>query len=657
MKYLSPRTSGAMPAITRRNQLSHRFWAHYLLLAFTFGLASSPAYSQNTDYLNSVRAPFKEQTRTVNELDITREYLERTLEESKFSLEIPEPALRRSSDRFRVREFTFHRLVEYPKFGITRKRVQKLAEKLRAKYMKEDEKLTKGFTINNLEELATYLESLQSEKRTRDLNEADLQKMVALVERQIASQGMSYSDLEEIAQTITRYYHRKGLFLAQVEIPAQEISDGVVALVVREGILGRIYVSDNEHYRRGQITLPFEKHMRTLASYDKVEESLYLLNDYPGLKITGQFSPSKKPGEIVLNLNVIEEKKWRARLRADNHGSGFTSQNRLFASLDLFSPLGLGDQLELDLLQSIAPAASTFGNINYSIPLGPRTRVRTSYEQSIFSFDEENPDIQEVGAENFTGHTYIFGVAMDRKLKRSRYFNLTGQIGFEDSEAKVGEGSVFTPPEEEFEHSRAGYIGLAGDLLGENIGTLNTAQLALKFGERLENSADEDEINFTLLKAETQSLFFIPLPFTESQSRFILTTRSQYTENALPSYEQMILGGAAGVRGFAPELATTDLGAILNTEWYFDLPFKLDDYLQLALISDHAYGEINNGSNRNNSWVHLSSVGVLFKLNWSDNFTARLTASSPIGIESSDPDFDDEQDSLQLFADFTYFFN
>ncbi|MBX2859264.1 MAG: ShlB/FhaC/HecB family hemolysin secretion/activation protein, partial [Cellvibrionaceae bacterium] len=622
-----------------------------------FSGGSSVVSAQDTSYLNSLRAPFKEQTRTVNELDITREYLERTLEESKFSLEIPEPNLRRSSDLFRVREFTFHRLVEYPKFGITRRRVQKLAEILRTKYMKEDDKVTQGFTINNLEELATYLESLRNQKNTRDLNQADLQKLVALIERQIASQGMTYSDLEEVTQAITRFYHRQGLFLAQVEIPAQEINDGVVALVVREGILGEISVLGNRYYNESQLNRPFRKHLKTLASYDKIEESLYLLNDYPGLKITGQFSPARKPGETILNLQVREEKKWSARLRADNHGSEFTSQNRVFASLDLFSPLGLGDQLELDLLQSIAPAASTFGHLNYSVPLDPSTRVITSYEQSVFTFDEANRELQALGVEDFTGRTYIFGLALERKLKRSRYFNLSGHVGYEDSEAKVGEGSLFTPPLEQYEHSRAGIIGLSGDILGDEIGTLNIAQLALKFGQRLENAANDDNRNFTLLKMETNSLFFVPLPFTDAQSRLILSTRSQYSEDSLPAYEQMILGGAAGVRGFAPELATTDIGILLNTEWYFDLPFKLDDYLQLALISDHAYGENNSGSGGDSPWVQLSSLGMLLKLNWSDNFTLRLSTSTPINTDSSDPNFDDDQDSLRLFADFTYFFN
>ena len=49
--------------------------------------------------------------------------------------------------------------------------------------------------------------------------------------------------LKRVADLITNAYHKKGYFLAQAYIPAQEIKNGIVEIVVLEGRIGKVTVT------------------------------------------------------------------------------------------------------------------------------------------------------------------------------------------------------------------------------------------------------------------------------------------------------------------------------------------------------------------------------------------------------------------------------
>ncbi|MFC6981347.1 POTRA domain-containing protein [Microbulbifer taiwanensis] len=354
---------------------------------------------EDSSFRSRVRAAFDQDIPTVSEQDVTRDFLQRTREERdpNLDIDIPELSKRTEGPRITVSKIQFHRLQEYPEYGIEREKVEKLAEDLRVKLMKEDQLLAGGYTVDDMEELALQLDGMGARYSVENLGPRELRRLVNVIDKQNSVRGLTFGDLEEIAAELTSFYRKQGLFLAQVQIPAQEVRDGVVTMTVQEGLLGQVVAENNRKYSLEQLAAPFEEQQGKLVSHANVEEGLYLLNDLPSLNITGYFSAGDSPGETRLNLRVRDEQTWRTVTRFDNHGSIFTGDQRLFTSVDWLNPLGIGDALTIgylkstnvDNLDSDSDFGSDLGQFRYSLPLlGPRTRLQFSVDYNQFSLQD-----------------------------------------------------------------------------------------------------------------------------------------------------------------------------------------------------------------------------------------------------------------------------
>ncbi|WP_346838563.1 ShlB/FhaC/HecB family hemolysin secretion/activation protein [Microbulbifer sp. SAOS-129_SWC] len=634
------------------------------------------AYCQQDDssFRSRVRAAFDQNSATIDDTDVTQDFLRRTreAEDPNLNTDIPQVSQRNQGPRITVKKFQFLRLHEYPQYGIERKSVEKLAEQLRVKFMKEDKILANGYTKQNLVELASLLDSMNTRFNPEGLTASDLHKLVGVIEKQNAERGLSYGDLEEIAAELTRYYRQHGLFLAQVQIPAQEVENGVVTLTVQEGLLGQVAAEGNQKYSLAQLSEPFEDQRGKLVSHEKIEEGLYLLNDLPSLNITGYFSAGDKPGETKLNLKVRDESAWKMVTRFDNHGSTFTGDQRAYTSVDWLNPTGIGDALTIGYLKSSnagnlgSDFGSDLGQFRYSLPLfGARTRLHFSADYNTFSLHDTDNKDNVINLLDISGVNESYGISVDRKFRRSRDFNLTGSFGITDKKSDLQAIIELPDPGD---HVYGGELGLYVDSLSSGaVPMLNILNTKLQYGEH-QNPVDPLRgEEFTKFAADTSSLLFIPLPYTDAKSRLILKSRWQYSESSLPAFEQFSLGGANGVRAFDARDFSADRAALLSAEWYFDFPesinptlfgSRLSDLMQVALIADGGYGVVNNYEEGvHDDWATFSGAGVLFKLSWAEAFASQISVEWPTMSKSSIEGTGDDPDSPAIYADFSFFFH
>ena len=635
------------------------------------------AQSSDSDFRNRVHAAF-EQDVPVNQ-DVSEEYRKRMQEarDPNLDTDIPDFSSRELGPRITVKKIRFHRLEEYPEFGITREVLEERAETLRARFMKEDEIVAAGFTRENLKELALLLDNMGARFGSEGLGPQQLRRLVTTVERQNAERGLTYADLEEIAAELTRFYREQGLFLAQVQIPAQEVKDGVVTFSVREGILGQISVTGNERYSERRLSQPFENQIGSLVNHEDVEESLYLLNDLPSLNINGYFSPGDNPGETRLNLKVRDSSSWQIVSRYDNHGSAFTGDQRVYTSFDWGNPLGIGDELTLAYLKSTdgesfaGDLGSDLGQFRYSLPVfGARTRLQLTADYNQFNLYDSKNKNNAINNLEIEGINKNFGVSVDHKFIRSREFNITGTFGLTKKESEIEARITLPDPGDDVSGAE---MGLYFDRLSDGmIPMLNVVNTRFQYGE-FNNEIDlERDAEFYKFAADTSSLLFIPSLFSDNKSRLIVKTRSQYSESSLPSFEQFSLGGANGVRAFDVRDFSADQAAVISAEWYPDMPSllnphlfdgRLSDIFQMAVIADAGYGVANNyerdifgdGEVISNDWAALSGAGLLFKLNWKESWAGQISVAWPTMSISSIDGTGDDADTPTVYADFTYF--
>lgn len=600
--------------------------------------------------------------------DVAKEYLYRTLQENGplLDTDIPDRNQRVDGPRITVKKFDFHRLQDFPGYGINGAEVEAYAESLRVKYMKEDQVFASGYTRENLEELAAYLDKVGARQSVANLNAENLQQLIDIIKNQNEERGISYADLEEIANELTGFYRQRGLFLAQVKIPEQEVKDGVITLVVQEGVLGKVVVEDNKGYGNEVLSQPFNKSVGSLVSHTAMEEGLYLLNDLPGLNVTGYFTAGDAPGETALNLRVRNEERWSMAVRGDNHGSRFTGDKRAYVVGELFNPLGRGDRLTLGYLTSADPGNTDLYQASYSVPLwNARTSLNLSAERNEFELkDVDGGSNSVINQLEIEGYNESYAVGLEQKFYRSRDFNFSAALEYTDKKTKIQSiDAIF----DQAEHVQGGQLSFYVDGLAESVRMFNAANLRLGYGKHQLDVPEDRGNDFEKASIDTSSLFFVPLPFTDAESRLVLKSRWQYSEQSLPSFEQMSLGGAASVRGFTVRDFSADQAGVVSAEWYFDLPHFMNfevykghhfnDLVQFGLIADSGYGTlVNYESGYTDSWTYLASYGVIFKMNWSNLFSSQLTFSRPSSSKSSLDGIGDDAKSLQVYADFTFYF-
>ncbi|QIL90425.1 ShlB/FhaC/HecB family hemolysin secretion/activation protein [Microbulbifer sp. SH-1] len=650
-----------------------------LLWGSVWGLlfSSSVVVADDGDsgFRSRVKQAFEQDIPHVDDADVAEEFERRAKEarDPNLDTDIPEVSGREIGPRISVREFRFHRLVEYPEFGIERKIIEEKAEELRVKYMQEDKIVAAGYTVDNLKEIALLLDGMGARYAPDSLGPRELRKLVNVLERQNAQRGLSYVDLEDIAAELTRFYRQQGLFLAQVQIPAQEVKDGIVTFSVQEGILGQISVHDNKEYKERQLASAFAGQQGKLVNHKDIEESLYLLNDLPALNVTGYFSPGDNPGETRLNLKVRDENSWRLVTRMDNHGSVFTGDNRIFTSVDWFNPLGIGDELTVGYLKSAgidsfdSGFGSNLGQFKYSLPVfSPRTRVQVSADYNQFKIQDVEDKGNFINLLQLEGVNESYALSVEHKFKRSRDFNISGFFSLTDKKSEL---TSITPILDQWDHAVGGEVGVYLDhLSGGVVPMLNVVNAKVQYGEldsysgltQLETASD-----FEKFAAETSSLLFLPMPFADSKARLIVKSRWQYSEDGLPAFEQFSLGGANGVRAFDVRDFSADQAGLVSAEWYPAFPDainprifgnRLNDMLQVALIADAGYGVVNNfEAELANDWAAFSGAGFLFKFSWSENWASQLSVAWPTMSKSSIDGAGDNADDPTVYADFSYF--
>ncbi|MFV8783870.1 ShlB/FhaC/HecB family hemolysin secretion/activation protein [Microbulbifer sp. SA54] len=635
---------------------------------------AAQAQEDTSSFRSRVRAAFEQDLPTVDDDALNGEFERRTREarDPNLDADIPEVTGRELGPRISVKKIQFHRLEEYPEYGIGREQVEALAESLRAKYMQEDKELAAGYTVENLKELALLLDGMGARYSADKLGPQQLRKLVNVIERQNAQRGLTYADLEDIAAQLTRFYRKQGLFLAQVQIPAQEVKDGVVTFTIQEGILGQVAVHDNQVYSAEQLASAFDDQKGKLVNRADIEESLYLLNDLPSSNVTGYFSPGDNPGETRLNLKVRDESSWQVVSRLDNHGSTFTGDSRIYTAVDWFNPAGIGDSLTVGILRSAGSGdwssdfGSTLGQFKYSLPvLGPRTRFQVSADYNEFDIrDVEDPD-NYINLLEISGVNESYAMTLDHKFRRSREFNVTGSISATEKITELSANYELNG-----DHVVGGELGLYFDKLSSGaIPMLNMVNVKLQYGD-LKSLTDEQrqggrDEEFEKFAADTNSLLFLPMPFSNDKSRLILKSRWQYSDQPLPAFEQFSLGGANGVRAFDVRDFSSDQAALVSAEWYpafsghlnpkvFDR--RLSELFQFAVIADAAYGVVNYYDGESpDDWGAISGAGVLLRFSWKDSWSAQVSAAWPTMSKFSDQKFDDDFDDPTFYADFSYF--
>lgn len=478
------------------------------------------------------------------------------------------------------------------------------------------------------------------------------------------NQKLGFADLQKAAEALAAEYRRRG-WLARAQLPAQDVSQGVVIIDIIEGKLGEVRIDDDGKTLRTDRamvseTMTARQKPGTPLSLDHLERSTNILNDTPGLAVTTILTPGKDKGESDAVVKVQDKPLFSGSVALDNQGARSTGSDKLTFSGNFDNPLGLGDQIATNANSS---DGSDYYKAAYSRPFG-RDGLRLGASASLMRYKL----VGDMASLQAKGDAKVFGINGSFPLLRSgtRNVNLSAAL---DQKAYYNEanGSVTSD-----KHLHTTLLALTGDMLdaagqgGMTLWGINlTSGLVDLSAAPTNEAADSDGVGKTGPKtAGGYTKLGYNLARLQRLSNTVTVWASvngQWASKNLDSSEKLTLGGPSGVRAYPVVEGSGDDGYTATLE----LRYNLASQWQLAGFYD--YGHIRQSHNSNYTGSPTVNEATLRGLGLGLTFTepGRYTVKASVAHRLGDnplqnpldgKDGDGSLDTTRLWLNATLFF-
>lgn len=398
------------------------------------------------------------------------------------------------------------------------------------------------------------------------------------------------ADLDAIAARLTQVYRDQGYVLAQVIVPAQDVTAGSVTLSVLEGRIGKVYVSVaanapiHEPAVRARLTAiepgqPLMQHT--------LERAMLLLSDLPGLRVSSSIEAGGEPGTVDLTVSVEGQPRWAFKAEVDNHGVRSTGEWRAGLTARWNAPFERGDNLDLRLLTS-QRGDTAYGSIGYELPVGTQgTRLGVGVARLHYDLG------QEFAALDASGTATVASISLSHPLIRSRSHSLLLRGGVDYRRLKDSIG-LFDA------HSRKTLTDLSVGLAyegrdtwlggGFSSATLTLVQGHLKIDDAADRAVDAGPGGRRTAGNSTRLVFSASrLNALAGPTTLFLGVSGQAANRNLDSAARLALGGPRAVRAYSPAEAIVDEGVVATAE----LRYAIAPPVTVALFYDWGTGRYN----------------------------------------------------------------
>jgi len=471
----------------------------------------------------------------------------------------------------------------------------------------------------------------------------DFPKKVGNVLSRYLGKPVSLASLDKMIKAAIRAYRRSDRPVVDVMLPEQDITSGVVQLVIVEGKLNRIRVegvdAETEEYLRRQVDL---ERGEVINNRD-VLRNLNWLNRSPYRKVDLVYAPGYEFGTTDIILNTLESDPTFFYMGYEDSGTEALGKDRLLFGFNWGDAFGPDQGLSYQFSTSSDFETVHAHSVAYTGPLpwrhfltiaGSYADVDTGTTAGGATLDSGGKNIQGTGR-----------YAIPINLFKSQAHELT--IGFDykstNNNLAFGGEEVFDTTTEIFQFS-LGYNILVQDPWG--LTKLDVTGYYSPGGWTGENS---DE-SFQETRNDAYAEYYYGTVGLERQQRLPkqwtlrLRGQGQGSNDNLLASEQLGLGGYDTVRGFDNRLVRGDQGFWATAEIFTPatsigrfMKWKNEtDELRFLFFFD--YGDVGNVERVEDepSSFQMSSAGAGLRWRYSDWFRLRLDYGYPISTKNLD---------------------
>ena len=453
------------------------------------------------------------------------------------------------------------------------------------------------------------------------------------VVQEFIGKELDFEALTDAATKVRAYHRERGYFLAQAYLPQQAIRDGVVEIAVIEGRVGIVELQRRPATRLAEWLLAgiLDAHLKTgdIITETGLEKPLLLINDLPTAAVTSEIRPSRTVGAADLRVNVDQGVGlFNGYIDFDNHGSRFTGEYRLGASLNMNNPLTIGDQATFRVFGT--DEQMYFGRAAYLVPLGfYGTRVGLSVTQFNYTLAKDFAPLLASG-EGLVKSAFAF-----HPLYRTRNTNLIGQFAYEDKRLFDRIDATNTVEDRFIDSIKGGVVGDFRDSFlggGLNAFSITYTQGDLKIAPTSVAQADVSSTGLnTVGTFRKWNYDFKRLNRVTENMNVLFALSGQQASKNLASAEKMSLGGPNGVRAYPVGEANGDSGNLITSELRYIWPgVKVFDG-DVMVFALYDWGQVDVNEKPLPTTVHnkrsISGYGVGASLGREGGFVIRGSAS------------------------------
>lgn len=436
--------------------------------------------------------------------------------------------------------------------------------------------------------------------------------MKRLVER-FVDMELNLYDLNKAADTITDFYHRRGYTLARAVIPAQKVENGVVQIQIIEGRIGKVSVTGNQRFSSSYIAARSKLlSPGTLVTTDRLETTLLLLNDIPGLSAKVTLAPGAEFGATDAEISLTE-KLFSGYVGVNNYGRKETGQNKLELGLSLNSPFGWGDQLSVSA-SSTDHKLVKYWKAGYSIPLNTQG-TRLAFNTSKVEYEVSGLlSVLGIG-----GDVDSKELLLSHPLVRTRNDSQFLTLGFKRNELMQTALNT-TISSSTINVLTAGYQlnHIHDDAAVTNL----SVALATNF-KSLDSATQQDALP-ARLELDVNHI----APFTQKWDLF-LRANYVFSKTMLPDTEKFSVGGPASVRAYRPSELRGDSGYLGVAE--LRRPFSIAGSMAIFRLSVDTAQAVYKQPGFRDSSQNLHSVGLGAIFYPGKGIVASIDAAKPVG--------------------------
>jgi hemolysin activation/secretion protein len=399
-----------------------------------------------------------------------------------------------------------------------------------------------------------------------------------------------FQDLLDAAASVKRELAGRGYFLADVIVPEQKITDGIVELRVLEGRLGKVRLEVDPAVSISRSLL--ESYLGALEEgalirTGDVERALFQIHDLRGIVASSSFAPGATAGTADLSIKVSPGKKLDLNIDFDANGSIYTGLHRVGAGADANSLLGYGELINVRASNAI-DGNLRFARTSILAPVGPwGTKLGAAYSELKYRLG--TPLFAPL---KVNGAATVNSLIAIHPIIRSRNTNLL-VIGQHDKRKFYD--MQLASDAETMKKADVSSLSLSGDFrdrLGG--GGINVFNVAYTLGDMKFGNAGLEATDLAGRKTRgpygKTNLSVSRLQAVGERLAFFGSFSQQFTNKNLDPSEKFSLGGPNAVRAYPQGEGAGDEGYFASLEMRYRLPFEEDLPGSLVLTGFYDFG-------------------------------------------------------------------